>query len=708
MRRRFPFFGLIVSAFLASTPALAQYPTYSVVHSFSNATPYSLMLASDGNFYGYEPSANGGSVYASIFRMTPAGTVSTVYTFQPPNPYQPPIGQLIEAGDGNLYGALAASSGSDGSSTSGAIFSISLTGKYSTVFAFPFNATYGSSGPTATLTLGSDGKLYGLSEGGGATGAGFIFSYDITSSTFTDLHDFDYATEGGAPMGAPLLQGADGNFYGTTSFGGPDSANDGGETGTFFKYSPTSGKLEVLFTGFNTLNSDGANPTGNLIQATNDLFYGTTSGGNGTLDFGTLYTISAKGTFNVVFPFTEDSGGQPVQGVYQATDGNLYGTLATGGAGGETQSAGALYQFTLAGKENSFYSFPQSATAGDASTPQSLLIQGADGNLYGTAEGPSEGVATASGVIFKLAFSPAIAAPIVLTPSASSVAVGSSFNLNWSAANAYSITSQQCYAFIQGSPTGAGIWNGLQTGTYSSSTKLFTGLASITPTTAGTYTYALSCGGVESGFATVTVTGSGKSNSTTTVSATPSAPSVGQPVTLKATVTGPAGTPTGSVQIAADDVSIGSVNLNSSGIGTITASTNGQAPGAYSVFAVYSGDSSYNLSESNTITVTLAKAPTTTALTASPTSVTPPAAVTLTATVKRSAAGAKGTPSGSVTFYANGSVALATVKLNSAGVAALTAPSTGYAPGNYPITAKYLGDSSDSISTSPPVTVTVQ
>ncbi len=455
------------------------------------------------------------------------------------------------------------------------------------------------------------------------------------------------------------------------------------------------------------LNSDGADPTGNLIQATNGLFYGTTTTGAGSAQLGDLYSISAKGTFADAFTFTDDSGGQPVQGVYQASDGNLYGTLQTGGAGGESQSAGALYQFTLAGKENSFFSFPQSATAGDASTPQSLLIQGADGNLYGTAEGPSEGVATASGVIFKLTFSPAIAAPIALTPSVSSVAVGSSFNLNWSAANAYSTTAQQCYAFIQGSPSGAGIWNGLQTGTYSSSTKLFTGLASITPTAAGTYTYALTCGGTESGFATVTATGPGKSASTTTVSATPSAPSVGQSVTLKATVTGPAGTPTGSVQIAADDVSIGSANLNSSGIGTITASTNGQAPGSYSVFAIYSGDSSYNLSQSNTITVVLAKAPTTTTLTASPTSVTPPASVTLTATVKRSASGATGHPTGSVTF-AVGTSTLATVKLNSAGVATFTASSAGQAPGDYPITAKYTGDPSDATSTSSAVTVTVK
>jgi Na+-driven multidrug efflux pump len=82
--------------------------------------------------------------------------------------------------------------------------------------------------------------------------------------------------------------------------------------------------------------------------------------------------------------------------------------------------------------------------------------------------------------------------------------------------------------------------------------------------------------------------------------------------------------------------------------------------------------------------------------------------VTLTATVNRPAAGASGTPTGSVTFYANGSDALATVKLNASGVATLTASSNGYPAGTYPITAKYLGDSSDTTSTSTAVSLTLQ
>jgi len=80
--------------------------------------------------------------------------------------------------------------------------------------------------------------------------------------------------------------------------------------------------------------------------------------------------------------------------------------------------------------------------------------------------------------------------------------------LDWSVANTYSGTLQQCYAFIQSTANGGGTWTGLQTGTFDSTkTPPYSGSATITPTLEGTYTYALTCGGMESGFATLTVTG---------------------------------------------------------------------------------------------------------------------------------------------------------------------------------------------------------
>jgi N-acyl-D-amino-acid deacylase len=206
---------------------------------------------------------------------------------------------------------------------------------------------------------------------------------------------------------------------------------------------------------------------------------------------------------------------------------------------------------------------------------------------------------------------------------------------------------------------------------------------------------------------TITEAG-GLAVSTTKLTAMPNPVTVGQSVTLKATVAGSSGTPTGSVAFTVGGTTLATVSLNGSGVASLTASTNGEAPGTYPIIAKYSGSTSYADSSSTATNVVVNKAPTSTALTASPTSVTPPANVTLTATVKRSASGAAGTPTGTVTFYADGSVALATVKVGSGGVAKLTASSKGYGAGGYPITAKYTGDSGDAVSTSSSVTVTVK
>jgi hypothetical protein len=181
---------------------------------------------------------------------------------------------------------------------------------------------------------------------------------------------------------------------------------------------------------------------------------------------------------------------------------------------------------------------------------------------------------------------------------------------------------------------------------------------------------------------------------------------VGQPVTLKATVASSSGTPTGIVIFSADGLTLGSASLNG-GVASFTAATNGIQPGTYPVTAVYSGSSSYNSSVSSVVNVTLGKAPTVATLSVSPTTVTPPAEVTLSATVKRSASGATGTPTGSVTFLA-GTEVLATVALNGKGAATVTAPTGAYSAGAYPVKATYSGDTYDGSSTSSTVTVTLK
>jgi hypothetical protein len=131
------------------------------------------------------------------------------------------------------------------------------------------------------------------------------------------------------------------------------------------------------------------------------------------------------------------------------------------------------------------------------------------------------------------------------------------------------------------------------------------------------------------------------------------------------------------------------------------------APGSYSLTAVYSGDSGDMGSTSAAVPFTLMKAPTTTVLQVSPTTLTPPEDGTLTATVTRNAG--SGVPKGTVKLYAGGvsGIYLGEASLNGSGVASYTASSRGAPAGQYPLTAVYEGDGSDDTSTSAAVVVTI-
>jgi uncharacterized repeat protein (TIGR03803 family) len=140
------------------------------------------------------------------------------------------------------------------------------------------------------------------------------------ATIFTSLVSFD-VTHGSSPYNVSLIQGTDGNFYGTTF-----NAGTGGY-GTVFKITP-AGTLTTLH---NFGGADGGNPVGGLAQATNGAFYGTTAnlGPNGR---GTIFKITPAGTLITLYNFNGTDGGNPVGGLAQATNGTLYGTTNQGGA----------------------------------------------------------------------------------------------------------------------------------------------------------------------------------------------------------------------------------------------------------------------------------------------------------------------------------------------------------------------------------------
>src|SRR5258708_9739300 len=187
-----------------------------------------------------------------------------------------------------------------------------------------FNGSNGSSPLFAALVQGTDGNLYGTTSAGGAHKQGTVFKIS-PAGTLTTLYSFcakTNCTDGSAPY-AGLLLGRDGNLYGTTESGGTN------KSGTVFKITPR-GTLTTLHS-FNT--SDGANPYATLIQATDGNFYGATQSGGANL-LGTVFKITQSGTRTTLHNFNGSDGSSPESAMIQTTDGNFYGTTYNGGAEG--------------------------------------------------------------------------------------------------------------------------------------------------------------------------------------------------------------------------------------------------------------------------------------------------------------------------------------------------------------------------------------
>jgi uncharacterized repeat protein (TIGR03803 family) len=246
----------------------------------------------------------------------------------------------------------------------------------------------------AGLIQGTDGNFYGTTAGGGANGHGTVFRI-TPDGTLTTLHSF--AGTDGADSRAGLIQGTDGNFYGTTAGGG---ANAGG---TVFRITP-DGTLTTLYSFAGT---DGAYPIAGLIQGTDGNFYGTTSGG-GANGGGTVFRITLEGTLTTLHSFCSltncTDGAAPLAGLIQATDGNFYGTTEEGGANfckhaDGSQGCGTVFKTTSAGTLTTLYSFCNLTKCMDGAEPLAGLVQATDGDFYGTTGG---GGANGNGTVFRI------------------------------------------------------------------------------------------------------------------------------------------------------------------------------------------------------------------------------------------------------------------------------------------------------------------
>jgi len=691
-------FQVAVLLACTSPAALAQ---FSIIADFdgtaAGALPEgNLVQAPDGNFYG-EDIVGGANGTGAVFKLTPAGALTAFYTA--PSGAVTPVALTIGS-DGYFYGANE-TGGMDGY---GSVFKISPAGTLTTLYSFQ-NSTDGSY-PVGTLVQGSDGNFYGETNQGGdvslcfnpylglSNGCGTLFRI-TPAGAFSVVYTFQGTTDGGFPSGG-LVQGSDGNYYGLTG-------------GTVFRYVP-GGSVTTIAT-FPTTNAIAA-PNGPLVEDASGNYWGTAAEG-GAYGEGVVFKASAANGFQLVWTFCSDTncagGGTPYAPLFAASDGNFYGSTFAGSdpAGCAGFGCGTVFRVTPAGVLTALYSSTDSNTL-DGVLPGSTVIQGSNGKFYTTAGHGGTGANSSlcggdnCGIAFTL--SEGLAAPVVLTLSPSTALANTPVTLSYTVSQAISTTSQQCYAF--GGGAGGGNWSGKQTGTYSSTTHAWSGSATITPTADGTYVYALTCGGQVSGFATLTVAGTG-ATATTTLTATPNPISIGQRVSVAATVKGAGTTPTGTVSFYYGAAKLATAALNGSGVASLSSPTAGLPARTYTVTAIYNGNSAYAVSTAATLNIPLGLAPTATALTVTPTPVTQPGIATFSAQVTRSASGALGVPTGTVAFYYHNAV-VASAPLNASGVAAFSASSSAVPPGSYPVTAQYLGDASDSPSTSAAVTVTVK
>ena len=418
-----------------ATVTVVAGPSIGTIHSFNHATegaiPWSApIFGSDGNLYGVTQS--GGSLSCAylasysgcgtVYESDKSGNVVTLYSFSGTDGAYP-VASLAQGSNGSLYGVTSFGganttqcvvNGTSNFSGCGALFSVTLPSTFSLLYSFgPFNSSLAVS-PQAPLIQASSGIWYGSTIVGGNsscsgrigissnTGCGALFTYSSSGGTRA-LYTFS-GSNGAYPDGA-LLQQKDGNFYGTTSGGGllTCSSYDSLGCGTVFQIT-AAGAIKTLHS-FNT--TDGAYPLPALILGSDGSMYSVTvfggsttcSGGAQWQGCGTIFKIDTAGNFTPLHSFSGPDGAYPTA-LIQASDGYFYGSTQGGGdtacAGRYGPGCGTIFRMDSAGNVTVLYSFTGQS---DGSWPESGVVQGPDGNLYGTT---AYGGTNDDGVIFRI------------------------------------------------------------------------------------------------------------------------------------------------------------------------------------------------------------------------------------------------------------------------------------------------------------------
>ena len=368
--------------------------------AYPGAKPYAgLALGSDGNFYGTTTSG-GTNNDGTVFQLTSTGAFTSLFSFNGTNGATP-YAALVQGADGNFYGTTFFG----GVSNWGAIFQITTNGTFTNLFSFTgTNYPYLGANPAAALVPAGDGSFYGTADYGGAytnaieSGYGYGTVFNVTTNGTVTVPAFFNGTNGAYSYGGMVL-GKDGNFYGTTAWGGRGITSSFPGYGTVFKMTPAGTLTNIyLFTGF----GDGGFVYAGLVQGGDGNLYGGTFNG-GAYGYGTLFKVSTNGSFTLLHTFIASEVGSPYGGLTEGSDGNFYGT--TYGLYGY----GTVFQLTPGGAFTNLVSF----NSANGAHPEGVLVQGPDGNFYGTT---SLGGANGLGTIFRLSVPmPAVFKAITLT-----------------------------------------------------------------------------------------------------------------------------------------------------------------------------------------------------------------------------------------------------------------------------------------------------
>jgi uncharacterized repeat protein (TIGR03803 family) len=406
------FFGALIGAEVLLSLVSASAGTYRVVHAFCSqancadgAVAHAGVIAdSTGNLYGTTLSG-GASGSGTVFRIAPDGTETVLYSFckqtNCADGAAPYAGSVMD-GAGNLYGATACG-GTNGCGY-GTVFKLAPDSEETVLHAF----TGGKDGADPNdLILDKSGNLYGTTELGGngcnGMGCGTVFRISAAGREkilyrFCSLSN---CADGSFPWSALVFKS--GKLYGTTVNGGAQ-----GE-GTVFQL---SGSTETVLYSFCAQGNcaDGANPYAKLLLDKTGNFYGTTTNG-GANSAGTIFKLAPGGAETVLYSFCSQpncsDGSSPFAGLVSDADGNLYGTTQGGGSGsfsGQCNGCGVVFELAGNGTETVLYAFcskKECMDGGSFLAGMAGLIRAKSGRLYGTTP-QFGGNAVNGGVVFTI------------------------------------------------------------------------------------------------------------------------------------------------------------------------------------------------------------------------------------------------------------------------------------------------------------------